>query len=343
VTHWRAALLRQWQQPGPTPASLLLRPLSWLYRGLVAGRRAWFAYWPGAAQRLPVPVVVVGNLIVGGAGKTPAVIAIVRVLRAQGWTPGVVSRGYGRPEHGLHLLGPGSTAAAAGDEPLLIHRRGGAPVAVDADRVAAARALLEVHPEVDLIVADDGLQHLRLARDVEVIVLDDRGNGNGLCLPAGPLREPVPRRPPARAIVLYSAGVASTPWPGHLGRRRLGGLLPLAAWWHGDPPRPDAWDALRGRPVVAAAGLARPESFFTMLRARGLEVRPCPLADHHDFALPPWPADAADVLVTEKDAVKLRPDPAGGARVWVATLDFELPDAFADALRQRLPNRALPR
>ncbi len=338
MTPWREQLLEQWQRPGPSVASFVLRPLAWVYRAVVALRRAAYARWPGAVQRLPVPVVVVGNWIVGGAGKTPAVIALVQALRAAGWTPGVISRGYGRRGRNTALVGADSAAADVGDEPLLIRRRSGAPVAVAADRVAAARALLSAHPEVDLIVADDGLQHLRLGRDLEVVVFDERGAGNGLCLPAGPLREPMPARPPARALVLYSAGVASTAWPGDIGRRRLAGLVPLADWWNGAAVDPNAWAALRGRPVVAAAGLARPQRFFAMLRDQGLDPRPCPLPDHHDFATLPWPADAADVVVTEKDAVKLRPDRVSGARVWVARLDFELPPSFVAELRRRLPD-----
>jgi tetraacyldisaccharide 4'-kinase len=338
VTPWRERLLEQWQRPGPTVASTVLRPLAWAYRAVVALRHAYFARWPGAVQRLPVPMVVVGNWIVGGAGKTPAVIALVQALRAAGWTPGVISRGYGRRTREAALVGTDSAAAEVGDEPLLIRRRSGAPVAVAADRVAAARALLAAHPEVDLIVADDGLQHLRLGRDLEVVVFDERGAGNGLCLPAGPLREPLPARPPARALVLYNAGVASTAWPGEVGRRRLAGLVPLADWWNGAAADPQAWAALRGRPVVAAAGLARPQRFFAMLRDQGLDPQPCPLPDHHDFATLPWPADAADVVVTEKDAVKLRPDRVGSARVWVAKLDFELPPSFVAELRRRLPD-----
>jgi tetraacyldisaccharide 4'-kinase len=333
---WRARLLLQWQRPLPTATCQLLRPLSWLYRGVVALRRAAFAAWPGATRRLTVPVVVVGNLIVGGAGKTPTVIALLRLLRAQGWTPGVVSRGYGRRSRAVHVLGAASTVADAGDEPLLTHRRGGVPVAVGADRVAAADALLTAHPEVDLVIADDGLQHLRLGRDVEVIVFDDRGSGNGLCLPAGPLREPMPPTPPPQAMVLYTAGRVSTPWPGDVGTRRLAGLLPLADWWRGQAADPALWTVLRGRPVVAAAGLARPQAFFTMLEAQGLAIRPLPLPDHHDFATLPWP-DGADVVVTEKDAVKLDTVRTAGARIWVATLDFDMPPSFGEELRRRLP------
>ena len=343
---WREQLLKQWQQPAPTPASVLLRPLSWLYRAGVWGHRAMYTSGLRQAVRLPVPVIVVGNLVVGGAGKTPAVIAIAQLLRAQRWTPGVVSRGYGRSSDTVRVLAPDDSAAVVGDEPLLIQRRTSAPVAVGADRVAAARALCAAHPEVNLLIADDGLQHHRLARDVEVFVFDQRGAGNGLCLPAGLLRAPMPATPPPGALVLYSAGAVSTAWPGTIGTRRLAGVLPWANWSAGRVAPAgglaDTWSALRGRPVLAAAGLARPQAFFDMLSMHGLQVVPCPLPDHHAFDTLPWPADCADVVVTEKDAVKLDPTTFGATRVWVTALDFQLPAGFGPALGQCLPPPPVP-
>lgn len=338
MSTWRDALLRQWQRPGLTPASVGLRPLAWLYAAIVSLRRLGYACRPGAVKRLPVPVIVVGNLVAGGAGKTPAVIAIARLLQARGWTPGVISRGHGRRRSDLVVLDRHSTAADVGDEPLLIQRRAGVAVAVAADRVAAGRALLAAHPEVDLLIADDGLQHLRLARDIEVILFDDRGTGNSLVLPAGPLREPLPARLSTKAIVLYSAGRASTAWPGHLGTRRLSGLTPLQAWRQGEPADADALHRWRGRRALAAAGIARPQAFFAMLQAAGIDVQPCPLPDHFDFSTRPWPADTPAVIVTEKDAVKLEAgaDDSATSPVWVATLDFALPPSFAAELDRRL-------
>ncbi|MEK8050679.1 tetraacyldisaccharide 4'-kinase [Ideonella sp. DXS22W] len=340
------ALMRQWTQPRPTPLARLLQPLSWLYGSLAALHR-----WHGRrhAQHAPVPVLVVGNLITGGAGKTPTVLALLPRLRALGFTPGVVSRGYGRQGQGLCEVTRHSRAAEVGDEPLLIHLRGGAPVMVGADRVAAAQALCAAHPEIDLLVADDGLQHHRLAREAELWVFDERGAGNGLLLPAGPLRQRVPAQVPGHAAVLYTAPRPSTALPGACGQRQLGHLLPLQAWWNGPGavPQADGWQALQGRPVLAAAGLARPEPFFAMLEARGLHIRRLPLPDHHRFDPLPWAEAGADlprdVVVTEKDAVKLRPGHTGGARVWVAALDFR-PDAAFDAdlrtLCQRLARPA---
>lgn len=339
----RSSRLEAWlQQQWATPtlaASLLLRPLALVYE-LLTGLHRW-QYTSGLrrARRAPRPVIVVGNLVAGGAGKTPTVLALIRQLQALGRRPGVISRGHGRSATGVQRVGRDSTAAEVGDEPLLIHLRSGAPVAVGRDRLAAARALCEAHPEIDLLIADDGLQHHALARELQVLVFDDRGAGNGRLLPAGPLRERLPRSLPPRTLVLYTHGAESTPLPGSKGTRRLGGLTPLADWWSGESPDPQAWARLGCRPVWAAAGLARPEPFFAMLEARGLQVRRLPLPDHASFDALPWPADAQDVVVTEKDAVKLHPARCGGARVWVATLDFDVPTDFA---RQLLLQLAAP-
>jgi tetraacyldisaccharide 4'-kinase len=198
--------------------------------------------------------------------------------------------------------------------------------------VAAAQLLLGAHPDLTVLVSDDGLQHRRLARDAQVIVFDERGGGNGWLLPAGPLREPVPAAVPPRSLVVYNASRPSTHLPGHLAERRLRCLAPLADWWAGHPATRAAFAALHGRRVVAAAGMARPQRFFDMLRAEGLQIDELPLADHHPFTTLPWPANATDVIVTEKDAVKLRPERMGTTRVWVATLDFEIDAAIASQL-----------
>lgn len=238
---------------------------------------------------------------------------------------------------------PSTPASDAGDEPLLLRLRLGVPVFVGADRVAAARAALAVHPEIDLLVSDDGLQHLRLPRTAQVVVFDSRGAGNGWLLPAGPLREPLTPQPPPRTVVLYNAAQASTTWPGHLAQRQLAGLLPLADWWAGRAPTRQGLRDLAATPLTAAAGVAQPERFFEMLRAAGLTITPLPLPDHHDYATLPWPAEATDVVVTEKDAVKLRPERLAAAgmatRLWVAPLDFNVDAAFNAALQALLPAR----
>lgn len=323
-----------WWVPRPGLAVLPLRPLAALY-GLLWRRRSRRAVAPVA---LPVPVLVVGNLVAGGAGKTPTVIALVAGLRQRGWTPGIVSRGHGRAgAAALQTVGPHATAAEVGDEPLLLARRTGAPVVVGRDRVAAARQLLREHPAVDLLVADDGLQHLALPRQAELVVFDERGLGNGLLLPAGPLREPLPKSLPARTRIVYTGGVASTGLPGELVRRSLGLAWPLAAWAAGSRQEAPPLAHLRGRPLLAAAGLAAPEKFFAMLEQVGLTITRLPLPDHHDYTTLPWPADTAEVVTTEKDAVKIDPAHIGATQVWVVPLDLALPASLVGELMSWLP------
>lgn len=340
---WRETLVAHWQRPQPSLLCRALQPLSWLYAALAIADRAVYDLGLRPREAAPRPVIVVGNLIAGGAGKTPTVIAIVHLLRAWGLQPGVISRGYGGRDAGVQLVGPDSVADDVGDEPLLIHRRTGAPVAVGTRRAEVARALVTAEPSIDVLVADDGLQHHALARDVQILVFDARGAGNGLLLPAGPLRQPMPAQVPAVSLVLYTDGSASTPLPGFTATRRLAGAVELAAWWRGESPSECALHALRGRPLVACAGTATPQRFFDMLRAAGLQPRTVALPDHASFEPTPWPADSADVIVTEKDAVKLRPAGTGRTRVWVAPLDLQPEPAFGAALQRLLPTRPTAR
>jgi tetraacyldisaccharide 4'-kinase len=249
----------------------------------------------------------------------------------------VIARGYGRTGDAARAVMPGDSASAVGDEALLIRRRTGVPVWVGRDRSAAARALCAAHPEVDLLLSDDGLQHHRLQRDAELLVFDDRGVGNGRLLPAGPLREPLPQVVDSHQRVLYSGQGVSTPLPGAVGQRRLGLAWPLDAWLRSEAGAAVALHALRGRPLLAVAGLAAPQKFFDMLGAAGLAVDTLPLPDHHAYTALPWPAATADVLTTEKDAVKIAPAALQGTRVWVLPLDFELPPGLADDLLSLLP------
>ena len=254
--------------------ALALGPLALLY-GAVSGLRN-LGYRTGllGTERLGVPVVVVGNVIAGGAGKTPTTMAVIDHLRTRGERPGILSRGYGRQLDALMEVGADSDPAEVGDEPLLMHLRTGAPVMVGRDRVAAGRALLAAHPEITMLVCDDGLQHLRLARDLEILVFDERGTGNGWFLPAGPLRDSAGRR---ADLVLYNAEAPSTPRPGFLAHRLLGPAIPLAAWRRGEreglPP-----GSLRGRKMLAVAGIAHPRRFFAMLEGEGLDFERMPAA-----------------------------------------------------------------
>jgi len=322
----------------------LLLALSWVYRAAIACDRMWG--WR-TARPVPsldgrrVPTLVVGNWVVGGAGKTPATLAILAHLQASGWTPGVISRGYGRRGRDGAWVDPhGSEASEVGDEPILIARRAGVPVVVGRDRHLARTLLLQQAPEVDIVVADDGLQHHRLWRDLEVVVVDERGAGNGQCLPAGPLREPLPQRLHDRTLVLYSAGVATLSLPGHRAQRQLSGVQRLEDWSQGQPLAPGGgWGELHHRSLHAAAGIAVPERFFAALRAQGLDLRAThALPDHDPWLQVPWPAGTTDVVVTEKDAVKLLRQGArlSPTRVWVARLDLCLPPDFKHSLDQRL-------
>ncbi len=332
VDRAQSLLVRHWWQPRPSPLARALRPLCWLYAALAARQRR-----RGVVQSLPVPVLVVGNFVVGGAGKTPTVIAVVQAFSAAGRHPGVVSRGHGRNGEAVREVTAATAAHEVGDEPLLIRRRAAVPVWVGRDRVAAARALCAAHPEVDLVVSDDGLQHRALPRQAELVVFDERGVGNGLLLPAGPLREPLPQRLPPGMQVLYTAGVASTPLPGMLALRRLAGAWPLAAWLAGDGQAAQPLAALRGRRLLAVAGLAAPEKFFSMLEQAGLGIDRLPLPDHHAYATLPWPAGTPGVVTTEKDAVKIDPTRTGTTQVWVVPLDLTLPAALVGELMSLLP------
>jgi tetraacyldisaccharide 4'-kinase len=290
--------VHQWlpeQWLGHGLAAQCLRPLAWIYGALSWARRLGYRQGWLAAQRVEATVIVVGNVVAGGAGKTPTTIALVQHLRAQGWTVGVVSRGHGRQTTDTRPVQAHSTPAEVGDEPLLIAQATGVPVWVGALRAEAARQLLQAHPGTQLIVCDDGLQHLALARDIEICVMDERGVGNGWLLPAGPLREPWPRH----VDLLLHTGTPALAG-GFQGQRQL------AAWaLRANGERVDL-ASLQGQAVDAVAGLARPEAFFGMLRGAGLQLAQThALPDHADFA--DWPTAAWErpLLCTEKDAAKL--------------------------------------
>jgi len=288
------ALQRAWRTRGAL--ARLLWPVSQLFGALAALRRALYRAGWLATERVDVPVIVVGNVVAGGAGKTPVVMAVVRHLQARGVSVGIVSRGHGRRTADCREVRPDSDPRDVGDEPALLRRNTGAPVFVARRRIDAARALRRAHPDVRAIVADDGLQHLALARDVEICVFDDRGIGNGWLLPAGPLRERWPRR---SDLVLHTG--AHPAFAGYTARRSLADHA-----LHSDGTRVPL-SALKGRHLIAVAAIAKPASFFLMLRERGLALSRCiERPDHHDFEdWTPIPSGDATVLCTEKDALKL--------------------------------------
>jgi tetraacyldisaccharide 4'-kinase len=322
-------LQRHWYRL--SPLSLALAPLAFIMRGVVAARR--FAYRRGllSTERLAVPVIVVGNRIVGGAGKTPLVLWLARELTARGFRPGIVSRGYGAEAREPRPVPPGGDPERYGDEPVLLAERSGVPVWVGVDRVAAARGLLRDHPECDVAICDDGLQHYRLARDFEICVEDARGDGNGLLLPAGPLREPASR--PVDATVINSA----PPRPGTYAMRLVpGGLHALD-----DPARAIAPAALAGQRLHAVAAIGHPQRFFATLRELGLEAVPHAFPDHHRYAARELAfRDCDRILVTEKDAVKLRR--FGRSDLVVLRVEADVDPRLADRIVEKLRGREAP-
>lgn len=345
---WQA----QAQQRGLRAALWL--PVAWLYGALMALRQRAYAGGLFKTQRLPVPVVVVGNVVVGGAGKTPTVIALVQHLQAQGWQPGVVSRGYGRSGQAVQAVTAETPASDSGDEPALIQRATGVPVFVARQRAEAGRALLAAHPQVDVLLCDDGLQHLALARDVAVAVFDERGCGNGWLLPAGLLREPWPPSaagPYRPDVVLrqHREGAAPTPVAAAAGVPVFDAVRRLAQHAVGPHGERVALAQLQGQALTAVAGIARPAAFFDMLRTRGLNLA-------HTVALPDHAEPAAyaalqhstpgPLVCTEKDAIKWFASAAPAThtpnRLWAVPLELvPEPGFFAavDACLQRVDKR----
>jgi tetraacyldisaccharide 4'-kinase len=308
------------------PLGVLLAPLSWLYRGAVALRRVAFRAGLMRVARCARPVVVVGNLTVGGTGKTPLVVWLAACLERHGYRPGIVTRGYGGAARDWPREVPSDgDPVLVGDESVLLARRAGCPVAAGPDRYRAARLLVD-HHGCDIIVSDDGLQHLALHRDVGIAVIDGlRGFGNGRLLPAGPLREPVSRLGSVDFLVMNGGegGVPDLPpdrvvYPMHyraLSLRRLqdGHEVPATAW--------------HGRTVHAVAGIGHPERFFATLAALGISVIPHPLPDHYRFRPEDIVfGDELPVVMTEKDAVKCHRHAVD--RHWYLPIAAELPREF---------------
>jgi tetraacyldisaccharide 4'-kinase len=338
-----STLTRAWLRRGPL--ALALWPLSLLFRVLAALRLTLFRAGILRSERLPVPVIVVGNIFIGGTGKTPLTIWLVEQLRAAGLNPGVISRGHGGEGSDGRESGPrevlsGASAREVGDEPLLIAGRTGCPVVVGRRRAEAGRYLLARHPEVDVLVTDDGLQHYALQRDVELLLFDGRGVGNGWLLPAGPLREPASRR--------RDFTVVNTPVLTPALARAVGGqpFQMQLAGGHAeqlrDPQHRLPLAGMAGKRIVAAAGIGNPGRFFTMLKGAGLDLRELPLPDHHDFLDDPFSGLDADViLITEKDAVKCRQlehlnnDP----RLWVVPVAAQIDPVLAAYIVEKCRGR----
>lgn len=305
-----------WQSQNIT--ARLLEPLAWLYGRLFA-LRAW-CYRIGwlKTTKLPVPVIVVGNVIAGGVGKTPIVSVLVRRLQMMGYHPGIISRGYGRRLNDCQVVTSASTSEEVGDEPLLLHSICQSPVIVASDRVLAAKTLLQRYPQCNVLVSDDGLQHTALARDVEIVVFDERRIGNARLLPAGPLREPWPR--PASSVAKTHIVV------NHVKRF----LNEQAKNKHGQVIHLKQLASTKLLRVHALAGIAKPKQFFSMLKAMGVQLTTSKaFPDHADYKnYKPYSSPEDIVLCTEKDAVKIWPiDP----RVFAVALEVELDEMFLKA------------
>lgn len=312
-------LLAAWYQGHP--ALGLLRPLEALYRRVVTRKRARFLSGESASYRAPVPVIVVGNITVGGTGKTPMILWLIEHCRSLGLKVGVVSRGYGaKPPHFPWRVQASQSAVQAGDEPLLIVQRTDVPLMIDPDRSRAVQALLASEP-LDLILCDDGMQHYRLARDLELVLIDAaRGLGNGRCLPAGPLREPAERLDDVGAVLHNGAtvdpprGFAFGLRPSALVNLRTGERRPLEHF-------------PAGQALHAVAGIGNPQRFFNTLQGLNWQPVPHPFADHAQFDAqslafePPLP-----LVMTEKDAVKCRD--FAGDDWWYLAVDAEPSPSF---------------
>jgi len=300
------------------PFALLLRPVAWVFGRLRALRARLYDFKIFKTHRLPVPVVVVGNIVAGGVGKTPLVMELVQRLLHMGYQPGVISRGYGRKSKTCQVVTNRSTVAEVGDEPLLIARICQVPVAVASNRVQAAKALMAAHPKCNVLVSDDGLQHLGLGRDIEIVLFDERGVGNNWLLPAGPLREPWPRTPRCRAHLVLSDVARS-----------------LANYALDESGQQYALSTLADQTLHALAGIAKPDTFFQMLRDQGLTlVSTSAYSDHEDFTKSNMvskltASPSAIWLCTEKDAVKLWPRyPEHAHRILAVPLVVDLDVTF---------------
>ncbi len=315
--------MKHWQRRGLV--AWLLFPVSLLFGLLVFTRRALFRLRVLKSEHPGLPVIVVGNITAGGTGKTPLVLWIAELLGKNGWSPAIVSRGYGAKLQAPRAATIASRPSEVGDEPILLSRRSGCPVWVGPDRTAVIRALRAQHPEVDVLILDDGLQHYRLRRDLEIAVVDARGAGNGFLLPAGPLREPLSRLRSVDAIVRHGGsgeGFAMT-----LEGDTLHRMTDSA------DRRPAA--AFAGQAVHAVAGIGHPNRFFLQLRSLGIKAMPHPFPDHHPFA--PHELDFAGdavVVMTEKDAVKLRH--AARPNWWVLPVAARLDPAFGPWLLAKM-------
>lgn len=319
-------LERQWYEH--TPWQVVLRPFSWLFYILTAMRRLAYRLRLFKSLKLPVPVIIVGNINVGGTGKTPFVIWLVQQLRQNGWYPGIISRGYGGNVIHTHQVTKDSLPQQVGDEPVLLVQRTGLPLYVGRKRTRAARHLLRDYPECNLIISDDGLQHYALERDMEIVIIDgERIFGNGQLLPAGPLRETSTRLEEVDAVVFNSGAPAAGGYLMHLVPDHLRKLRA--------PEERMELSELIGKRVHAVAGIGNPHRFFSQLEQLGLVVEAHPFPDHHAYSADDFQFAKDDiVLMTEKDAVKCTT--FARDNWWFMPITAEIDRALAEKILARL-------
>ena len=318
----------QWHWYRITPLHLLLLPLSLLFLLIVATRRLLFRRGILSSVKLPVPVIIVGNISVGGTGKTPLTLRLAEQLRDYGWHPGIISRGFGGSGNNPREVLPTSAPATVGDEPVLMAQRKLCPVWVGRDRPAAALALLSAHPECDIILSDDGLQHYRLQRDVEIVVVDGmRRFGNGFLLPAGPLRETQSRLREVDAVVINGGKAALGEYLMQLEGVHFYNLL--------NPETTATAADFHGQVVHAIAGIGHPERFFSHLNKLGISAQTHAYPDHHAYSAGDLAyAGANALLMTEKDAVKCLS--FADERCWVLRVDAHLDSALIQLILKKI-------
>ena len=353
-----AWFIREWQRNSLW--QVLLRPVSWVYVSMVGLRRWLYRAGIFKSEPIGVPVIIVGNISVGGTGKTPVVLALAQYLTRNGWRCGIISRGYSRPAapdtmhrpraNVIRVVAEPAGSVVMSDEAILLANRSGAPVYISADRYCAARTLLDDHPEVDVLICDDGLQHYALQRDLEICVIDGvRGFGNGALLPAGPLREPITRLGSVDAIVINGSTV-----PGHRDpdlelnlNLNLKNDAPTYSMILGNESLVRVRDGEQisiaqglgefvSKSILAIAGTGNPSRFFQHLSTLGFKAaRTQAFPDHHPFVASDFAnKDAQIILMTEKDAVKCKA--FADDRMWFMRVDAILPDAFGEFVIKRL-------
>jgi tetraacyldisaccharide 4'-kinase len=326
--HW---LQRHWYRI--TPLHLILFPVSLIFHGLVAFRRAAYRNQVFSSDQLLLPVIVVGNISVGGTGKTPLTLALAQQLVERGWHPLIVSRGYGgKSKHPLQVSAD-STAQLVGDEPLLMARRDICPVWIGRNRAATAHAAMQANPQCNIVLCDDGLQHYRLQRDVEIAVIDGaRGFGNGFLLPAGPLREPVTRLHTVDAVVVNNGDALPGQYAMQLSGELFYNLL--------DPGITAAADHFQTTKNHVVAGIGNPQRYFQHLEKMGIPFTPHAFPDHHPYSANDLAfANCDAILLTEKDAVKCAA--FADARYWVLRVDAQIDPALIEHILRKITPHGL--